>query len=122
MDGEIPIVQTYAPYFSHDESSVEDNDIRSMRSNEEALFSEYMVSKDDFLSMGSNSDGTCGLRLNEDLSKGTSAKARGFNNEPLAGVEYPEFDVGLVETYQLIREIDGKAIDADEGIWKDMFD
>lgn len=102
--------------------SVLSNDAESFINNEEALLSEFMVSKDNFIAMGSNSDGTCGLRLNEDLSKGTSAKARGFNNEPLAGDEYPEFDIGLVEVYQLIREIDGKAIDGDEGIWKDMFD
>jgi len=109
--------QILASDFSLDESSV-----GSLLSNEEALLCEFMVSKDNFLSMGSNSDGTSGLRLNEDLSKGTSAKARGFNNEPLAGNEYPEFDIGLVETYQLIREIDGKPIHRDEEIWNNMFD
>jgi len=90
--------------------------------NEEALHYEFMTGRKNFISMGSNPDGTCGLRLNEDLSKGSSAKARGFDNEPLAGDEYPEFDVGLVEVYQLIREIDGKPIDGDEEIWKDMFE
>jgi len=117
--------QMPASDYSYDESSIGSGlsyDARSFINNEEALLSEFMVSKDNFISMGSNSDGTCGLRLNEDLSKGTSAKARGFNNEPLAGDEYPEFDVGLVETYQLIREIDVRAIDGDEEIWKGMFD
>jgi len=117
--------QTLASDCSHDGSStgsILSNDAESFINNEEALLSEFMVSNDNFISMGSNSDGTCGLRLNEDLSKGTSAKARGFNNEPLAGDEYPEFDVGLVETYQLIREIDGRAIDRDEEIWKGMLD
>ena len=70
-----------------------------------------------------NSEGGSGLRLNEDLTRGSSDKARGFNNEPLAGEDHREFDVGVVEVYQLVREIDDKPIDVEEkDIWKGMFD
>ncbi len=88
----------------------------------EAMLGHFMVGKDNFISMGTNEDGTSGLRLNEDLSKGSSSRARGFNNDPLAGDERTEFDIGLVEVYQLLREMDGKAIDGEEDIWKGMFD
>jgi hypothetical protein len=88
----------------------------------ESLIGQFMISRDKFISLGSNENGGSGLRLNDDLSKGNSAKARGFNNEPLAGEEFPDFDIGLVEVYQLVREIDGRAIDGDEDVWKGMFD
>lgn len=88
----------------------------------EAMLEQFMISKDNFISMGGNEDGSSGLRLNEDLSKGISSKARGFNNEPLAGNDFVEFDVGLVEVYHLLREMDGKAIDGEEDLWKGMFD
>ena len=88
----------------------------------EAAIGQFMISRENFISMGSNENGCSGLRLNEDLSKGSSSKARGFNNEPLAGKDLPEFDVGLVEVYRLLREMDGKAIDGEEDIWKGMFD
>mmetsp|Transcript_24041 Transcript_24041/g.36665 ORF Transcript_24041/g.36665 Transcript_24041/m.36665 type:complete len:364 (-) Transcript_24041:140-1231(-) len=88
----------------------------------EAIFKHFMVGKDNFLSMGSNENGSSGLRLNADLSRGSSAKARGFDNDPLAGSDMADFDVGLVEVYHLLREMDGKAIDKEEDIWKGMFD
>lgn len=88
----------------------------------ESLIGQFMISTDTFISMGNNESGTSGLWLNEDLSKGSSDKARGFNNEPLAGNNLIDFDVGLVEVYQLVREIDGRAIDGDHDIWKEMFD
>ncbi len=83
---------------------------------------QFMISTSKFIALGNNGDGLSGLRLNEDLSKGSSAKAKGFNNEPLAGLEFPDFDVGLVEVYQLVREIDGRAIDGEEDVWRGMFD
>jgi hypothetical protein len=88
----------------------------------EAMLEQFMLSRENFISMGGNEDGSSGLRLNEDLSKGSSSRARGFNNEPLAGNNETEFDVGLVEVYHLLRELDGKAIDGDEDLWKGMFD
>lgn len=88
----------------------------------EVVLKQFMISRSNFISMGSNEDGQSGLRLDDDLSRGSSAKARGFNNEPLAGPDLPEFDVGLVEVYHLLRDFDGKAIDGEEDIWKGMFD
>ncbi len=76
-----------------------------------------MVGKKDHLSMGGNENGGSGLWLNEDLSKGNSSKAHGFDNDPLAGEKYPDFNVGVVEVYHLVREIDGKPIDGDMNIW-----
>ncbi len=98
------------------------NDDESASIKSESLIGQFMISRNNFISLGNNEDGLSGLRLNDDLSRGSSAKARGFNNEPLAGAEYPEFDVGLVEVYQLVREIDGRAIDGEEDVWKGMFD
>mmetsp|Transcript_4011 Transcript_4011/g.7709 ORF Transcript_4011/g.7709 Transcript_4011/m.7709 type:complete len:624 (+) Transcript_4011:140-2011(+) len=97
-----------------------DESTSNMR-NEVAL-KQFMISRSNFISMGSNENGQSGLRLDDDLSKGSSARARGFNNEPLAGPDLPEFDVGLVEVYHLLREFDGKAIDGEEDLWKGMFD
>jgi hypothetical protein len=61
--------------------------------------------------MGGNQDGSAGLRLNEDLTIGESSPAAGFENEPLHGVGVGNggiFDVGLVEVYGLVRQIDGR--------------
>ena len=96
----------------HSEGSNDDN------IETEAIFKHFMVSKDNFISMGSNENGSSGLRLNADLSRGSSAKARGFDNVPLAGSDMADFDIGLVEVYHLLREMDGKAIDKEEDIWK----
>lgn len=100
-----------------------DGDDSNLNIKSEAALGQFMMSGDSFISMGNNQQGLNGLWLNEDLSKGSSAKALGFNNEPLAGLHLSEFDVGLVEVYHLLREVDGKAIDAcEEDIWKGMFD
>lgn len=98
------------------------SDDESANIQTETLNGQFMISRSDFISMGNNENGASGLRLNEDLSKGSSDKARGFNNEPLAGEGLIDFDVGLVEVYQLVREVDGKAIDGDDDVWKGMFD
>jgi hypothetical protein len=108
------------PNGATNEGNESDHGMGKIRS--EGLNGQFMISRNNFISLGNNEDGSSGLRLNEDLSKGSSSKARGFNNEPLAGAEYPEFDVGLVEVYQLVREIDGRAIDGEEDVWKGMFD
>jgi len=105
---------------SDDEVKTLDDQSQSIQS--ESLIGQFMISRDTFISLGNNEDGQSGLRLNEDLSKGSSSKARGFNNEPLAGAEFPDFDIGLVEVYQLVREIDGRSIDGEEDVWKGMFD
>ena len=75
--------------------------------NTTALLEQFQVSTHNYLSMGGNSNGTSGLRLNEDLTKGESSPAAGFDNEALAG---EHFEVGLVEVYQMVREMDGRAV------------
>jgi len=101
------------------------DDIEHTESNKlinEVLMSEFMIGKANFIAMGCNEEGSNGLRLNEDLTKGSSARAPGFNNEPLAGETYPDFDLGLIEVYRFVREIDGKPVDGEEDIWKGMYD
>lgn len=101
------------------ENDIENDNIDIQR---EAQLEQFMISRDNFISMGGADDGSSGLRLNEDLSRGSSSTATGFNNEPLAGNGITEFDVGLIEVYHLLREMDGKAIDGEEDLWKGMFD
>jgi hypothetical protein len=72
--------------------------------NARAILQQYQVGTKDYISMGGNSYGGAGLRLNEDLTKGESSKATGFDNSPLAFDEM--FEVGQVEVYQLVRAID----------------
>ena len=117
---EVP--QTLRKVQSKNSTNDYDSGDESLSIQSEGLNGQFMISRSNFISLGSNENGGSGIRLNEDLSKGNSAKARGFNNEPLAGEEWPDFDVGLVEVYQLVREIDGRAIDGEEDVWKGMFD
>jgi hypothetical protein len=87
--------------------------------NKTALLEQFMVGTKDYISMGGNPDGTCGLRINEDLTKGESSKADGYNNEPLhwcvdqsSSTTKPSslFEIGLVEVYGLVRQIDGHPV------------
>jgi hypothetical protein len=75
--------------------------------NATALLEQFQVGTHSYISMGGNPNGTSGLRLNEDLTKGESSPAAGFDNESLAG---DFFEVGLVEVYQMVREMDGRAV------------
>ena len=76
-----------------------------------ALLEQFMVGTAKYISMGGNPDGSCGLRLNEDLTRGESAPAVGFENEPLHGQGRSSvFDVGVVEVYGLARQIDGRRV------------
>jgi len=80
---------------------------------------QLMISGDSFLSMGVCEDGASALRLNEDLTRGSTSRSISFGNQDLiGGVEV--FEVGLVETYRFIREVDGQPIDKVD-IWKEMF-
>ena len=87
----------------------DDDDSHSTNSveNATALLEQFQVSTRQYISMGGNANGTSGLRLNEDLTKGESSPASGFENEPLAG---DFFEIGLVEVYQMVRELDGRAV------------
>ncbi|KAG7368358.1 TLD domain containing protein [Nitzschia inconspicua] len=74
---------------------------------EQAALETFQISTNDFLSMGGNEHGGSGLRLNEDLTKAESSTAAGFDNEPLLPGGGGMFEVGLVEIYQLVRQMDG---------------
>uniref|UniRef100_A0A8J9SS00 Oxidation resistance protein 1 n=1 Tax=Phaeodactylum tricornutum TaxID=2850 RepID=A0A8J9SS00_PHATR len=79
--------------------------------NETALLEQFMVGTRTYISMGGNPDGSCGLRLNEDLTVGESSPAVGFENEPLHGTgRNSVFQIGLVEAYGFTRQIDGRPI------------
>jgi TBC1 domain family member 24 len=101
---------------SHDQTSILDHvEVEcddSKTNNEAALLEQFMVGTREYISMGGNPDGTCGLRINEDLTKGESSTARGFNNEPLHGADQSSslFEIGLVEVYGLVRQIDGRPV------------
>eukprot|EP00980_Cylindrotheca_fusiformis_P017471 scaffold5466_cov90-Cylindrotheca_fusiformis.AAC.3 len=83
----------------------EEDDASIRTANSTAILEQYQVGTREYISMGGNSQGGAGLRLNEDLTKGESSKATGFDNLPLAYEEM--FEVGQVEVYQLVREMDG---------------
>jgi hypothetical protein len=76
-----------------------------------AIREQFMVSKSEFLAMGANSAGANGIRLDQDFKIGESYPALGFNNEPLPGHNQNKFDIGVVEAYRLIREVDGNGDD-----------
>jgi len=82
-----------------------DDDAKHNHNHVVALQEQFMVGRTSFISMGGNEDGTCGLRLNEDFTKGESASAKGFRNEALPGKSL--FEVGLVEVYSLVSAIGG---------------
>lgn len=101
----------WQPRHSGSGSMLEHVDLESDDSNKTALLEQFMVGQHQFISMGGNPDGTCGLRLNEDLTRGESSPAMGFENEPLHGKGRGSvFEVGLVEVYGLVRQIDGRAV------------
>jgi TLD len=79
--------------------------------NQIALLEQFMVGTNEFISIGGNPDGSSGLRINEDLTKGESSTATGFDNEPLHGINKGSvFEIGLVEVYGFVRQIDGKPL------------
>ena len=98
----------------HVELDIEGSNSYDNNSNKIALLEQFMVGTRDYISMGGNPDGTCGLRINEDLTKGESSIADGFNNEPLhhcsEGQLSSMFEIGLVEVYGLVRQIDGRPV------------
>lgn len=83
------------------------NNLQQMSSVRTAFLDTFQVSTNYFLSLGGSEHGGAGLRLNEDLTKGESTKADGFDNDPLLPGASGMFEVGLVEIYQIVRQIDG---------------
>lgn len=94
-----------------DQFDLENEDDGRSSKNDTALLEQFMVGTRTYISMGGNPDGSCGLRFNEDLTRGESSTAVGFDNEPLHGTGRGSvFEVGLVEVYGLVRQIDGQAL------------
>ncbi|KAL7543321.1 hypothetical protein ACHAXR_012633 [Thalassiosira sp. AJA248-18] len=82
---------------------------------------QLMISSGAFISMGIGEGGASGLRLNEDLTRGSTSKSIGFGNEELIAEGVEVFEVGLVEVYRFIREVDNKPVDKVDP-WKGLFD
>jgi len=82
---------------------------------------QLMISSSAFISMGVGEGGASGLRLNEDLTRGSTSKSIGFDSEELIAEGEEVFEVGLVEVYRFIREVDNKPVDKVDP-WKGMFD
>ena len=83
---------------------------------------QLMISSETFISMGVGEGGASGLRLNEDLTRGSTSRSLGFDNEELVGPGIEVFDVGLVEVYRFIRDVDNKPVDGDVDPWKGVFE
>jgi hypothetical protein len=83
---------------------------------------QLMISSDNFISMGVGKDGGSALRLNEDLTRGSTSKSMAFDNDELVGPGIEVFDVGLVEVYRFIRDVDNKPVDGDVDPWKGVFE
>ena len=83
---------------------------------------QLMISGPDFISMGVGEDGSSGLRLNYDLTRGSTSDSIGFGGKELVGECVQVFDVGLVEVYRFVREVDGKPVDGDIDPWRGKFD
>lgn len=99
------------PRRSDDGNLLDNVDLETDEANKTALLEQFMVGTRTYISMGGNPDGSCGLRLNEDLTRGESSPAVGFDNEPLHGKGRGSvFEIGLVEVYRLVRQIDGRGV------------
>jgi hypothetical protein len=95
---------------SHNINALDGVDLEN-DNNHTALLEQFMVSTRSYMSMGGNTDGSAGLRFNEDFTRGESSSAAGFENEPLQGEACGSvFEVGLVEVYRLVRQMDGRAV------------
>lgn len=100
----------------------EDDDDEKNKATRLQDVGQLMISSDTFISMGVGEDGASGLRLNEDLTRGSTSKSIGFDNDELVGPGIEVFDVGLVEVYRFIRDVDNKPVDGDIDPWKGMFE
>ncbi len=107
MDGETQCWKWHPKELKNLLSDEADDESINSTENATALLEQFQVGTRNYISMGGNPNGTSGLRLNEDLTKGESSPASGFDNIPLAG---DFFEVGLVEVYQMVREMDGRAV------------
>ena len=88
---------------------------------EEGDAGQLMISSRTFISMGVGEGGASGLRINEDLTRGSTSKSIGSDNDVLVGDGVEVFDIGLVEVYRFIREVDNMPVDKVDP-WKGLFD
>ena len=72
-----------------------------MSEKDEAALELFMMSNNEYISMGGNVEGGAALRINEDLTKGFSDKTTMFGNPEL--VEGGEFEIGTVEVFAFKR-------------------
>lgn len=96
----------------------EENDVTTSSLNDAG---QLMISGADFISMGVGEDGSSGLRLNYDLTRGSTSSSI-FGGKELVGNGVQVFDVGLVEVYRFVREVDGKPVDGDIDPWRGKFE
>ncbi|KAL9188449.1 hypothetical protein ACHAXT_006827 [Thalassiosira profunda] len=82
---------------------------------------QLMISGNSFISMGVGEGGASGLRMNEDLTRGSTSKSIGFGGDELIAPGVEAFEIGLVEVYRFIREVDGRPVDKVD-VWKGVFD
>ena len=94
------------------ESSASFDSVSSVENNQRYFADQIMVSGNDFISLGVGNDGASGLRVNEDLTKGSSSPAMGMGTgqESLLGNDSQVFEIGLVECYRFVREVDGGVV------------
>ena len=82
---------------------------------------QLMISSLNFISMGVGEDGSSALRLNEDLTRGSTSRCINFGHADLIGDSSEVFEVGLVEVYRFVRDVDGEPVDKTD-VWKGLFD
>ncbi|GMI56460.1 hypothetical protein ScalyP_jg1944 [Parmales sp. scaly parma] len=75
--------------------------VEKMSEKDEAALELFMMSNNEYISMGGNVEGGAALRINEDLTKGFSDKTSMFGNPEL--VEGGEFEIGTVEVFAFKR-------------------
>jgi hypothetical protein len=95
--------------------------VESNMSNSVEDAGQLMISSRTFISMGVGEGGASGLRINEDLTRGSTSKSIGSDNDVLVGDGVEVFDIGLVEVYRFIREVDNMPVDKVDP-WKGLFD
>lgn len=71
---------------------------------------QLMISSRTFISLGVGEGGASGLRLNDDLTRGSTSKSIGVESAVLVADGVEVFDIGLVEVYRFIREVDNKPV------------
>lgn len=98
-----------------------DGGVESSMSNSVEDAGQLMISGRTFISMGVGEGGASGLRINEDMTRGSTSKSIGSENDVLVGDGVEVFDIGLVEVYRFIREVDNMPVDKVDP-WKGLFD